>query len=289
MNEDATAPAADESVDTGVSNISSEEGSVTADEVAQVLHIKTTAPAEEAPKAEVVETDADKSLEVDDTEGAPADDVTNKPVVEEPAKEDAPVVEAPSFALEVEDANGEKFVINPDDDIEEALKDFEPKSNGQIFKIIADFMEKKQAAKDHAEQTAADEAQASYDEKVANIQAGWDTEAKNLVGQKRLPVVAEGKDNERLNEVFKFMMEENQKRTTDGKPPIQTLEDALDKLELKEKKEAEVEAAKKAKEDNRARGGMVGGSSAPASSGAPAYIPRSASNATQALKNAGLL
>lgn len=285
MNEDATAPAADESVDTGLSNISSEEGSVTADEVAQVLHIKTAAPAEQVEAEVEEETDADKSLEVDDTEGAAADDVTAKPVVEEPA----PVVEAPSFALEVEDANGEKFVINPDDDIEEALKDFEPKSNGQIFKIIADFMEKKQAAKDHAEETAADEAQAAYDEKVANIQAGWNEEAKNLVGQKRLPVVAEGKENERLNEVFKFMMEENQKRTTDGKPPIQTLEDALDKLELKEKKEAEVEAAKKAKEDNRARGGMVGGSSAPASSGGPVYSPGMARNATEAAKKMGIL
>jgi hypothetical protein len=291
MNEEANAAAANEPAAPVADNINSEQGSVTPDEVAQVLNIK--APV--AEKAEEEAQDDDGSSEEDDKQDTiaigdtEADAAADTKPTDTKSEEVTETPEAPSFALEVEDANGNKITINPEDDIEEALKDFEPKSNGQIFKIIADFMEKKQEAKAYAETQAAEAAEAEQDQKIADIQSGWDAEAKKLVGEKRLPVVAEGKENERLNEVYRYMFEQNQARVKAGQPPIQTLEDALDKLELKEKKEAEAEAAKKAKEDNRARGGLVGGSSAPASNSSPTYAPRSATNATQALKNAGLL
>jgi hypothetical protein len=282
MNEDGTPVATPVEPAAPVDNINSEEGGVTADEVAQVLNIKVptveektaTAPEEEAPAApEEPETPVEE------------------PKVEEP-KPEAPAEEpvAPSFALEIEDVNGNKVTINPDDDIEEALKDFEPKSNGQIFKIIADFMEKKAEAKAYAEKQTADKAEADQAQVIADIRTGWDNEIKKLQGEKRLPVVADGQANERLEAVYKFMFEENQKRVNEGTPPIQTIEDALDKFELKEKKAAEVEAARKAKEENRARGGLVGGSSAPASSSGPVYhAGSSANNATQALKKMGII
>ena len=283
MNEDEAPVVVEEPAAPSTDNINSEEGGVTPEEVAQVLG--KPAPAVEEP---VVEEEPEQPEAPVEPEEPVAEPKVEEPKVETPAADDAP--EAPSFALEVEDANGVKFVINPEDNIDEVLKDFEPKDNGQIFKIIEDRMQLKLDAKAYAEEQAAKSAEAEREQAIANIQAGWDKEAEKLQNEKRLPVTADGKTNERLEEVYKFMAETNQKRVEAGMPPIQTLEDALDKLELAEKKAAEVEAAKKAKEEARARGALVGGSSAPASNGGPTYSAGSGvRNASQAIKKMGLL
>lgn len=290
MNEDGTPIVAPTEPAAPVDNINSEEGGVTPEDVAQVLNIKAPA-AEEKP---VVAPEEEAPIEPEKP-GAPkeepvvGDPKPPTPKPEAPAPETAP--QTPSFALEVEDASGNKITINPEDDIEEALKDFEPKSNGQIFKIVTDFLEKKAEAKAYEQDQTTKTAEAEQAQKIADIQTGWDKEAEKLQGEKRLPVTVDGKENERLNEVYKFMFEQNQERIEAGVPPLQTLEDALNKMELQEKKAADVEAAKKAKEDARARGGLVGGSSAPASSNStPTYRAASgAANANQALKSIGVL
>jgi hypothetical protein len=201
--------------------------------------------------------------------------------------------EAPSFALEVEDANGEKITINPGDNLEEVLKDFEPKTNGQIFQIIKDVMkmESDKEAYDADQKTAAQEA--AHAETLANIHAGWDKEISTLQADKRMPVSADPNNpskefTERRDAVFKFMAEENDKRREDGRPLLQSFEDALDKLENREAKESKIEAAKKEKELARERGGMIGGSSAPAGSSSPVYRPGSARNANEALSVMGI-
>lgn len=278
MNEDATTAAADTSAD----NINSQEGSVSADEVAQVMGL----PKPTAAEPETSEVEEPETPETPESPETPVEG--EQPETPEATPKTPPVsTEAPTFSLQVEDANGEVLTLNVGDDIEKVLENFEPKSNGQILKVLHDFMrlEDQKAAHDAQQETAAQEAQRA--EAVSKISQGWDAEIQKLQGEKRLPLDA--KIAERRNAVFKYMSDENQKREADGRPLIQSFEDALDKLELQERKDADKEAAKKAKEDVRQRGNMVGGSSAPATSGTPPYVAGSARNMDQALRATGLL
>jgi hypothetical protein len=276
--EDNTAPV------TGTGSNEGEE-STTPEEVAQILNLPKPTPTEEA---EEVEETAEEAPEAEEPE-------TPEPVQPEaPAKvEDTPSeaeeVEAPSFTIEVEDANGDRFVINPEDDLEKVLENFEPKSNGQIVAILKQVADMQSAKAAYEAQQAQSQEQAAHQERLNAIQTGWDEEIKELQGQRRIDTVAQGKENERVNQVFKFMSEENQKRSEAGRPLIHSFEDALDKLELREMKEEKAEEAKKQKELTRKRGGMVGGSSAPATGTAQVYKAGSARNAAQAIQKLGLL
>ncbi len=284
-------------------NIPAADGgeTTTPEEVAQLLNLPTPKEKEddededdekEKPKeGEEQETEEEKTArEAKEADEAKAAEDT-KLAEEEAAKkaEDAKGDdEAPDFSLEVTDANGDKFTLKPDDNLEEVLKDFEPKNNGQIFQVLKDLGKLEQAKTnyeaDQAEQTAETEKQ----ERITSIQAGWEKEIETLQGSKRIPTTATGKDNERVNEVFKYINEENNKRLEDGRPLLNSFEDALDKLELKETKEAAIKKDKEEKELAKQRGGIVGGSSAPASSGPPTY-KGGARNANEAIRQMGLV
>lgn len=258
---------------------SAETGGTTAEEVSQVLGLPTQEPeaaAEEEAEAETAEETATE-------EAAPEVETTAEETeqVEEQAQ-----VEAPDFNLEVEDANGDTIVIEPGANLEEVLATFKPKNNGQIFQIIKDVMQKEseQKAWEEQEQTKAQEAE--YQQRLTETRQRLDNEVIKLQGEKRLPL--DGKIEERKEQVFAFMVKENEARAKDGRPFIQSFEDALDKLELRESREAAAQAAKEAKETARKNGGLVGGSSAPASSGAPAY-KGGARTANEALQSMNLL
>lgn len=257
---------------------SAETGGTTAEEVSQVLGLPTQEP--EALAEEETETEAEPTEETATEEAAPELETTAEETeqVEEQAQ-----VETPDFNLEVEDANGDKIIIEPGANLEEVLATFEPKNNGQIFQIIKDVMQKEseQKAWEAQEQTKAQEAE--YQQRLTETQQRLDNEVIKLQGEKRLPL--DGKIEERKEQVFAFMVKENEARAKDGRPFIQSFEDALDKLELRESREAAAQAAKDAKETARKNGGLVGGSSAPASSGAPAYKggARTANEALQAM------
>lgn len=288
MNDDGTPTAAPEVEPTAptpaepsTENIPGGEGT-TPEEVAKVLNIPVTTPDEEEPEEPVVP--------VEPEEPAPETPPAPVAVAPEPVAPVAPETpETPSFALEVEDANGEKYTINPGDSLEQVLENFEPKSNGQIFQIIEDLGVKKQEKAVYDSDQAESQANEEKAEQIVTIQTGWDKEIESLRGTKRLPVSADGKTTERETSIFKYMAEENQKRTEEGRPLLQSFEDALDKFELNEKKEAEIQAAKEEKELAKKRGGLVGGSSAPASSGAPVYQPNMARNANQAIEKLNLI
>lgn len=282
MNEDGS-PAAPVDAPVSANNIDSEEGGVSADEVASVLNLSKAeveeVPAEpESTEKEVLQTPVDKTEPVESEEPTEATPQTL-------ALPELP--ETPNFAVEVEDASGTKFVIGPDDSIDEVLADFEPKNNGQIFKIIEDHMQAKADKKAFDAEQATAQAEAAQVEQIATIQAGWDKEIQKLQGDKRLPLDA--KIEERRNEVFKFMADENDRRQADGRPLLQSFEDALDKLENREHADADEKAKKDAKDEARRRGGLVGGSSAPATSGAPAYRAGQARSASEAIYSLGLL
>lgn len=264
--------------------------STTPEEVSQILGLETpeTVTADELEQEQPAEVEEPEPSEGDqpEVETPATPEAPEKPVTTETPIEE---VEAPSFAIEVEDANGEKLTINPDDDLEEVLKDFEPKSNGQIFAIIQQITEAKakQAAYTADQEKAASDAE--YQEKLSTIQSGWEKEIETLQGEKRIPATNGDKPNERVNAVFKYMAEENQKRSEAGQPLLQSFGDALDKLELRELREKEVEQAKKDKDLARQRGALVGGSSAPVSGKSPVYRSGTARNSNEALHALGLL
>lgn len=270
-----------------------ETGSTTPEEVLSILG-KGPAPAAEGADDESGDSDTDDSKNAEDGADSAAKPDEVKPdtpaAAEEAAKPEpsAEVAETPTFAIEVEDANGAKFTIEPGANLEEALKDFEPKNNGQIFQVIADYMQAKQDKTAYDTEQASKTTEAERASQVAAVSDGWDKEIAALQGAKRLPVGADGKSDERVSQVFTFMAQENEKRTQDGRPLLQSFEDALDKIELKETREAAADKAKADKEEARKNGGMVGGSSAPASSGAATYRP-GARNANEALKSMGIL
>lgn len=290
MNEDGTPI-----VDTSNTGEEAQE-STTPEEVADILGLNK-------PET-VTEEELIAAEEATPAEGEPVEPeapAAGEPVAAEEATPEAPAaetpaepVEAPSFALEVEDVNGEKVTINPGDNLEEVLKDFEPKTNGQIFQIIKDVMDMESAKKEYDTEQETKAGEAAHAETLANIHAGWDKEMAALQAEKRLPVSADPNNPnkefvERRGAVFRFMAEENSNRQKDGRPLLQSFGDALDKLENREAKEAKVEADKKERELAKKRGSMVGGSSAAATSSAPVYRPGSARTADEALRSMGML
>lgn len=296
MNEDGTP------IEVSTDNIAAADGGVTTtpEEIAQLLNLpapqKEVEAEEEAEEEEAVEKTpeelaAEKQAEDDKlaaeederTKQAEAQAKTEKQPEKQTTQDDAPV-----FELEVEDANGEKYTLKPDDRLEDVLKDFEPKNNGQIFQIIDDLQKLRSEKTAFDEKTAQESEEAAHKAQIDEIQGGWNKEIEALQGQKRLEVTGDGKQSERVNEVFKFMGEENAKRMEDGRPLLSSFEDALDKLELRETREAEKQKAKEEKELQRKKGGMVGGSSAPVTNAGPVY-KGGARNANEAIRSLGLL
>jgi hypothetical protein len=289
----------------------------TPEEVAKILHIPTgkvgtAAPVEglgEGEEEENAEGEENNGGEGDEnTEGAPAGggdagaagtgeggEQPPAPGATPPAKPaDAAgegAEETPDFSITVEDKNGVTFKINAGDNIDEVLADFEPKNTGQIMDMIRqlDKVESQKAEYD-AEQTKAAE-QAERDERIQGIQEGWKGEITELQAAGRIPKVAEGSKNERVDAVYAFMGEENARRVAAGKPQLASFEDALDKLERNEQIAADEQAKKDAKAAAKKNGALVGGSSAPASNGPAPYRvgPNRPRNATQALKAQGVL
>jgi hypothetical protein len=277
MNEDGTPIEAPEG---------GEAQTTTESEVLEIMG-KTSAELEETPaESEEVETPeapvAEKTEEVE----APKEETPKEEAPKEEAVVETPA-ETPTFSVEVEDANGKKFTVTPDDNLEEVLAEFEPKNNGQVLQLMRDLDRLSGEKSKFEDSKAADEAEAAHAETISKIHESWDNEVTKLQGEKRLPLDAKIED--RKAEVFKFMAEENDKRNEDGRPLLQSFEDALDKLELREGKEAKVAKAKAEKERTKQRGGLVGGSSAPATSGAPVYRSGSARNSNEALRELGLL
>lgn len=290
---DAPAPAADSGDD------DSETGGTTPEEVASVLRgsgIKVTPTVAAPAAADGEDGDADDDEEAGDApaaadkaadEPAPAADPTPPaPAPDKPAPVDAPAADAPDFTMEVEDAEGVTHKIAS---IEDLPEDFTPKNNRQIIEIVSKLSELDGQRTKYEEDQRSAAIESDKTERVQKMQDGWNTEIEALQADKRIPVTANPEDNERIKEVYTYMAQENDRRAADGRPAILSFEDALDKLENKEAREAKVEADKEAKNVARSNGAKVGGSSAPATSGPTVYRAGSARNITQALRATGLV
>jgi hypothetical protein len=260
---------------------SSETGSVTVDEVAAVLG-KGKVSKSNVAEPVVAEEETPEEPET------PAEPVKPevKPIVKEaPATTAEPETDAPDFSVTVEDGNGESHKIER---IEDLPEDFEPKNNRQIMEILRDLSIKESEKSTYETDQANAKSEADKQERITNIQTGWDEEVKSLQADKRIPVTTDPTKNERVEQIYKFMGEENTRRDARGLPPLVTIEDVLDKLEKQETSEAATKAASEAKETARKNGGLVGGSSAPATGNTPVY-KGGAKNAAQALKMMSIL
>lgn len=268
--------------DTDVKDIPADEGgeTVTEEEIAKTLKSSGINLKSEAPK----EVDSDETVKEEKPAPKPEPKVEAKTA---PKVETTVAKDAPDFSFTVKDANDVTFKISPGDSIEDVLAEFDPKNNGQIVSILDQLRkaEDKQAA--YEKSVEDDKVKVATAERVQAIEDGWNKEVENLQAEKRLSSGKTGED--RIAEVYKFMAEVNAARMKAGSATINSFEDALDKLEAKETREAKVTQDKADKETARNNGGLVGGSSAPASSGTPLYKAGSARNANQAIKAMGLL
>lgn len=200
---------------------------------------------EEAVPDEVQEDESDSEEVVPDEAGKTEEEV--KPETT-PSDEE--------LFIEVEDSEGVTHKITSIDDLPE---DFSPKNNRQILEIIkaTDRIESQ------LEQRASDkatEAENQLTREATDAQFdSWDKEVEALAGEKRLDVT----DTERLDAVFGYMREINEARAAAGNPNIITsVEDALDKLEVKEAKDAAEMAKVNDNERAKAKSAMIGRSSA---------------------------
>ena len=258
-----------------------ESEAVTQEEIASALK---SSGINVKPEPAATDTEEEKDAENTEEEAEPGADESTGDEEETPAEEskdketesEATDTEVKQFSLDVEDAEG---VTHKIEKIEDLPEDFEPKNNRQIMQILKDLStlesDKASYEADQAEEARkADSAQA-----VESIQEGWKQEFTDL----------NITDEARREEVMEYMAKENDKRIADGKPLIRSAEHALLGLQQVEAKAEAAEKAKADKETARKNGGLVGGSSAPASSKAPVYKSGSARNANEAMRSMGLL
>lgn len=235
----------------------------------------------------------DKPSENDapDTQDEPVDEeLPDDADTEEDEQEDIepPVDQKPSdeeLYIEVEDASGNKYKISKETDLPE---DFTPKNNRQIIEILSDLqklnvkIENRDAERVTAEQTAIVEA------RKTEISSAWDSEINQLIDEKVLSKPKLASNNPKYNEdpavkavddTYKFMMDENDKRKAAGNPNLLTsFRDAFELRAYRDSKVQQAEHDKKAQDLAKAKAGLIG--SGGGSSGTDGYIYRAGSART---------
>lgn len=253
------------------------------------------APPDASATQEELNAKIDESLGLPATKTEPPSEPQPTPENNEPAPEGAgetgdsppepdsrppepdPAPDPGALTLEVEDAAGKKYQIEK---VEDLPDDFVPKNNRQVLQIISDLTKldtKREQAEVEAKQALAD------NEAKANEQAtlnSWDAEIVALQKDSRLdkPKATQGSPEftqdpavKRVDQVFKYMATENERRKPLGIAPIRSFTDALDKVELQEVKATQAEAAKKETETAKAKSGLIGRTSAGGESAPPVY------------------
>lgn len=272
--------------------------------ITEVLNLPTASAPGDKTDATTPDKPADPAATATATttggESEPQPDKPAEPVppAAAPAQPVAKVADAPAagtaaddLVLTVKDAEGTEFTIKPGDDIDEVLKDFKPTGTGQVMKVLGQVQElnAKADAKAVADTAAkADEAKAA-DERATL--AAWDSEIQDLQASGRIakPTLkptdagfANDPAAKRVDEVFKFMAATNQARAaaaqTAGRSPlfIRSFEDALDKLEIQERKAAEAKTKTDDLEVARRKSAAIGGGAGNAGGTANVYRPGSA-------------
>lgn len=241
----------------------------------------------ETPNANSEPNEPSDSQRPEDGEPTGPVATSTEPDAVEPVAESEPDSGAPKpeplpapvegLTLEVEDAAGKKYQIT---NVDELPEDFTPKNNRQILQIINDLgkldAKREEAAKD--EEAAAEVAEAKANEQATL--SSWDAEIAALQTDNRLekPKATPGSANflqdpavKRVDQVFNYMITENERRKPLGIEPIRSFTDALDKIERNELKEAEAARTKQETETAKAKSGLIGRTSAGGGDTAPVY------------------
>lgn len=236
------------------------------------LGLKPVAPAEPATPAEDPTPPVNDPEEpVTPAEGEPP--VPKEEPVEEPEVPAAPATPTDTeLFIEVEDGDGVTHKIST---IEDLPADFTPKNNRQIIEIVSNLA-KLDAQREANELQATQDAETAAVTETQNQQyASWDKEITELAKDKRIEVT----NTDRVNDVFGYMNEINSARTKAGNPNLVTsFEDALDKFEAKEAKDAAATAEKNGNDLAKQKSGLIGKSSAAAGSDTYVYRAGSARN-----------
>lgn len=185
-----------------------------------------------------------------DTDAIPDSDGDKpEPPVQPPAqaKPDKPEVKAPEI-----DLDQYKLEDIPDD--------YEPKNWKEVLQLAEDRAYKRIKGEDAQRTKAEQDDTALRTAALQEIQAGYDAEIDDLTKDGRLPAGDDGL--KRQEQVWTFMNEENSRREKAGSQFfINSFEDALNLLEVRE---AKAEAAKKEAEEaelRKKRGAAIGGTS----------------------------
>lgn len=223
----------------------------------------------EPPKEDAPDEPTTPTEEPDKEEEAEPASPPDSPDTEEPVKPEPATPSDEKLFIEVVDAEGVTHKISSIDDLPE---DFTPKNNRQIMEIIkaTDRLDQ-QRETNAAEAEKAEQAQFIEETKQAQFQS-WDNEITELAKSKRVDV----SNPDRINDVFGYMNEINNARREAGNPNLITsFEDALEKFEVKESKDADALAKKNGNDLAKIKSGMIGRSSA--SSGGSNYVYRAGS------------
>lgn len=209
------------------------------------------------------------------------------PAPQQPAAPPAPAQDEPAFELktddlwiEVTDANGKKTKLTLDDGIPD---DFMFVNDKQLFEVMRSFSE--MAHLKDTRQQAIDEAKAQQEQlKQAEMTqqeviAGWDAEVADLIsgGLMEAPKAQPGTPEwstdpsvKQMEAVLEYMTNENVERVKDGRSPIRSFALAFNLYQKTQQASADAEAEKERQAEEKrkqelikARGGVVGGSSAP--------------------------
>jgi hypothetical protein len=218
------------------------------------------------------DTETDESATEESEEAVDEEEADDEETEEEETKEATPDEDLEDeSAIEIEDANGQTFKISSIDDLPE---DFEPKNNRQIIEIVAAITRLDEQNRLAAEDKKLAEV-AAEEQRVQNEQfASWNDEIKALEAEKRFDT----KDDKRIDAVFSEMVKINNARAKAGNTNyITSFEDALEKLEAREAREATVSNEKKATEKAKLKSSLIGRSSS-TSKESPVYVAGSYRN-----------
>lgn len=182
-----------------------------------------------------------------------------------------------------------KLVFDPANPDSFLPDDFKFKSDKQLMEILEAKAEMAQLVKTRNAEIEAQKSQmteAEQAEKARTDQlASWDDEIQTLIDNNILPApkvaptdpkFLEDPSAIKIDTVFKFMATKNEELTKDGKPLLRSFAAAYTLYENDAAVKAAAEAKAKEDEDTKARGAMVGGTSAQsAGSSAKGYVPGS--------------
>lgn len=221
-------------------------------------------------------------------------------IVDEPPELQAPELDFSDLWIDVQNTEGEtvRLVFDPDEPDTFLPKDFMFTDDAQLFEIMEAKAEMQGLVKDRLkEYNDFEETQAAFASEQ-EVLTGWDSELQELIDEGHLAAPAGPPANgqqytpeevaadpalQAMDELFKFLASDNEKRKAAGKPLNQSLSRVLLPWQKQNNTNAEAEAIKAENARAKAQGGLVGGSSAPTGSGEsqPLYKRGSARNIWQ--------